>query len=132
VLQARERAPTPFPSIVFTFGLAIKSIKELRDASTLDQGRSNCGPIQMATKFWLFDIRPCLDGKLDLIQLASDFGCHVDRGLRPIISYDLGNLDRKPMNIGSIHMVAKFQSLDLGSYLDGEFDLDYIISNFNH
>jgi len=29
VLRARERASTPFPSIVFTFGLAIKSIKEL-------------------------------------------------------------------------------------------------------
>jgi hypothetical protein len=29
-------------------------------------------------------------------------------------------------------MVAKFQSLDLGSYLDGELDLDYFISNFNH
>jgi hypothetical protein len=132
VLRAEERALTLFPPIVFTFGLAVESIKELRDASTLDQGRSNCGPIQMATKFWLLDIRPCLNGKLDLIQLASDFGCHVDRGLRPIISYDLGNLDQKPTNIGLIHMVTKFQSLDLGPYLDGELNLDYFVSNFNH
>jgi hypothetical protein len=34
VLQAKERAPTPFPSTFFTFGLAIKFIKELRGAST--------------------------------------------------------------------------------------------------
>jgi hypothetical protein len=29
VLRARERTPTPFSSVVFTFGLAIESIKEL-------------------------------------------------------------------------------------------------------
>jgi hypothetical protein len=34
VLRAKERAPTPSPSIVFTFGLAVKSIKELGGAST--------------------------------------------------------------------------------------------------
>jgi hypothetical protein len=28
VLQARERIPTPYPSIVFTFRLAVESIKE--------------------------------------------------------------------------------------------------------
>jgi len=33
VLWAKERAPTPFPSIVFTFGLTIESIKELKGAS---------------------------------------------------------------------------------------------------
>jgi len=32
VLQAKERAPIPFPSIVFTFGLAVESIKELMGA----------------------------------------------------------------------------------------------------
>jgi hypothetical protein len=32
VLQARERGPTPFPSIVFTVGFAIESIKESRGA----------------------------------------------------------------------------------------------------
>jgi hypothetical protein len=44
----------------------------------------------MATKFWLLDIEPCPDGKFDPIQLASDFGHHVDRGLWPRISCDLG------------------------------------------
>jgi hypothetical protein len=29
VLRTREHAPTPSPSIVFTFGLTIKSTKEL-------------------------------------------------------------------------------------------------------
>jgi hypothetical protein len=33
VLQAKECAPTLSPFIVFTFGLAIESIKELRGAS---------------------------------------------------------------------------------------------------
>jgi hypothetical protein len=33
VLQARERAPTPSPFVVFIFGLAVESIKELRGAS---------------------------------------------------------------------------------------------------
>jgi hypothetical protein len=33
VLRARERAPTPFLSDVFTFGLAIEFIKELKGAS---------------------------------------------------------------------------------------------------
>jgi hypothetical protein len=33
VLQAKERAPTPSPSAIVTFGLAIESIKELRGAS---------------------------------------------------------------------------------------------------
>ncbi len=35
VLWARERAPTPFPSIVFTSGLAVEFIKELRRVSFL-------------------------------------------------------------------------------------------------
>jgi hypothetical protein len=33
VLQVKERAPTPFPSVVFTFGLVVESIKEFRGAS---------------------------------------------------------------------------------------------------
>ncbi len=33
VLRAREHAPTPYPFIVFTFGLAVKSIQELGGAS---------------------------------------------------------------------------------------------------
>ncbi len=33
VLRTRERAPTPFPFVVFTFGLTIESIKESRGAS---------------------------------------------------------------------------------------------------
>jgi hypothetical protein len=33
VLRARERTPTPFPFVVFTFGLIIESIKELGGAS---------------------------------------------------------------------------------------------------
>jgi hypothetical protein len=34
VLQTKERAPTPSPSVVFTFGFTIESIKESRGAST--------------------------------------------------------------------------------------------------
>jgi len=33
VLRANEHAPTPSPSIVFTFGLVVESIKELGGAS---------------------------------------------------------------------------------------------------
>jgi hypothetical protein len=33
VLRARECALTPSPSIIFTFGLAVESIKELGGAS---------------------------------------------------------------------------------------------------
>jgi len=33
VLRAKEHTPTPSPSVVFTFGLAIESIKELGGAS---------------------------------------------------------------------------------------------------
>jgi len=33
VLQARELAPTPSPSIVFTFGFIVESIKELGGVS---------------------------------------------------------------------------------------------------
>jgi len=33
MLQARVRPPTPFPFIIFTFGLAFESIKELGGAS---------------------------------------------------------------------------------------------------
>ncbi len=33
VLRAKERAPTPFPSIVFTFKLIVESFKEFGDAS---------------------------------------------------------------------------------------------------
>ncbi len=51
------------------------------DLGTLDRERLNCGPIQMATEFWLLDIGPCPNGKLDLIQLESDFSHHVDRCL---------------------------------------------------
>jgi len=35
MLQARERAPTPFPSIVFIFGLVVESIKELAGVSKM-------------------------------------------------------------------------------------------------
>jgi hypothetical protein len=34
MLRARERTPTPYPSIVFTFKLTIESIRELGGAST--------------------------------------------------------------------------------------------------
>jgi hypothetical protein len=34
MLGARERAPTPSPSVVVTFGLAIESIKEVGGASS--------------------------------------------------------------------------------------------------
>jgi hypothetical protein len=30
VLRAKERAPTPFPFVVYTFGFTVESIKELR------------------------------------------------------------------------------------------------------
>jgi hypothetical protein len=35
VLQARECAPTPFPFVVFIFGFAVGSIKELGSASNV-------------------------------------------------------------------------------------------------
>jgi hypothetical protein len=35
MLQAKERAPTPSPFVVFTFGLIVESIKELEGASVL-------------------------------------------------------------------------------------------------
>jgi hypothetical protein len=35
MLQAKKHAPTPSPSIVFTFGLVVESIKELGGASTI-------------------------------------------------------------------------------------------------
>jgi hypothetical protein len=34
VLQARERALTPYPSVVFTFGFVVESIKEFGGASS--------------------------------------------------------------------------------------------------
>jgi hypothetical protein len=33
MMRARERAPTPSPSVVFTFGLTIESIKKLEGVS---------------------------------------------------------------------------------------------------
>jgi hypothetical protein len=33
MLQAKEHAPTSSPSVVFTFGFVVESIKELRGAS---------------------------------------------------------------------------------------------------
>jgi hypothetical protein len=33
MLRAKERTPTSYPFVVFTFGLAIESIKEFGDAS---------------------------------------------------------------------------------------------------
>jgi len=37
VLRIRERTPIPSPFVVFTFGLAIESIKELGGASKSDE-----------------------------------------------------------------------------------------------
>jgi len=43
VLQARERTPILFPSIVFTFGLVVESIKELGGTScTLSLNKTIC------------------------------------------------------------------------------------------
>jgi hypothetical protein len=36
MLRARERTRTPYPSIVFTFGLVVESIKKFGGASTMD------------------------------------------------------------------------------------------------
>jgi len=33
VLQTKEHTPTPYPSVVFTFGLTLESIKEFGGAS---------------------------------------------------------------------------------------------------
>jgi hypothetical protein len=35
MLRAKKHTPTPSPSIVFTFGLVIKSIKEFGDVSNI-------------------------------------------------------------------------------------------------
>jgi hypothetical protein len=37
MLRAKEHTSTPFPSIVFTFGLVVESIKELRGASIVHE-----------------------------------------------------------------------------------------------
>jgi hypothetical protein len=34
VLRVKEHAPTFYPSVVFTFGFVVESIKEFQDAST--------------------------------------------------------------------------------------------------
>jgi hypothetical protein len=34
MLRTKERTPTPFPFVVFTFGLIVESIKEFGGAST--------------------------------------------------------------------------------------------------
>ncbi len=38
MLRARERTPTPYPSIVFTFGLVVESIKEFGGVSNGSKG----------------------------------------------------------------------------------------------
>jgi hypothetical protein len=48
VLRARERTPTPSLSVIFTFGLAIKSIKELEGASQHNQFTHN-GWLKLST-----------------------------------------------------------------------------------
>jgi hypothetical protein len=35
MLQAKEHTPTPSPSVVFTFGIIVESIKELGGASQM-------------------------------------------------------------------------------------------------
>jgi hypothetical protein len=50
MLQAKEHAPTPFPFIIFTFGLVVESIKELAGASSCQFGlksRGGLGPIYL-------------------------------------------------------------------------------------
>jgi hypothetical protein len=57
MLRAREHAPVPSPSVVFTFGLTVKSIKELGGASlqvTQLVGEANWKIIQMKTLFHIF------------------------------------------------------------------------------
>jgi hypothetical protein len=39
MLRAKEDAPTPSPSVVVTFELIIKSLKELRGTSIADFGK---------------------------------------------------------------------------------------------
>jgi len=38
MLQAKEHAPTPSPSIIFTFGFTVESIKELGGVSIIGWG----------------------------------------------------------------------------------------------
>jgi len=45
ILRAKERAPTPYPLVVFTFGLVIESIKKFKGASP------SIAPIFTYTKF---------------------------------------------------------------------------------
>jgi hypothetical protein len=65
MLQARERAPILSPSVVFTFGLIVDSIKELGGASMesflmiksnerMKKKRTKEGPIKKETS------KPCL------------------------------------------------------------------------
>jgi len=76
----------------------------------------------MTTIFQLLDIGPYLDGELDPIQLVSDFGHHVDKGLQPKITHNLGTLNQDKLNFVLIHIATEFQSLNLGLCLNGEFD----------
>jgi hypothetical protein len=46
MLQARERAPIPFPFVIFTFGLVVQSIKELKGINNhknvnIENGKKN-------------------------------------------------------------------------------------------
>jgi hypothetical protein len=47
VLRVRERTPTPFPSIVFTFGFAIEFIKEFGGVSVIKDDKEMFEEVQL-------------------------------------------------------------------------------------
>jgi hypothetical protein len=56
MLQARKHTPTPCPSVIFTFGLTIESIKEFRGVSYTKKNYDN-GRSKDQSAFTLFQIQ---------------------------------------------------------------------------
>jgi hypothetical protein len=49
VLQTKERTPTLFPSVIFTFGLPVESIKKLGGASKDGFAHTSLSNVQFLT-----------------------------------------------------------------------------------
>jgi hypothetical protein len=80
VLRVRERTPTPFPSVVFTFRLAVESTKELGGASTI----LAMVALNFSYLIWII----CLN--LQLMQLLVFLRPFI---ILPTNFHDVGNLD---------------------------------------
>jgi len=57
MLQAREHIPTPYPFVIFTFGLIVESIKEFGGVSTrFSYDRLKCLVLNKPIRFQLVNI----------------------------------------------------------------------------